>query len=527
MRYGIIPARAGSTPYPQEPTNDGKDHPRSRGEHSVPPAPSRSFSGSSPLARGAPPRPTRAASGGDHPRSRGEHFRRSCGWSGQEGSSPLARGALTQFATAHGSARIIPARAGSTGTTTGRAAPAKDHPRSRGEHSEINDGAVERYGSSPLARGALTQFATAHGSARIIPARAGSTPARHWIGARSWGSSPLARGAPWHKPNRRYPNGIIPARAGSTATPRGRPRRCRDHPRSRGEHRATSASTARASGSSPLARGARGRGPRTRSSRRIIPARAGSTAAGQASVRRESDHPRSRGEHGRGSRSGALMPGSSPLARGARAVTVRVLDREGIIPARAGSTVRLRFPAGAALDHPRSRGEHASACLRSTIRAGSSPLARGAPGSGAAPREPPRIIPARAGSTGRPAARRPGSADHPRSRGEHGHPDVPHRGQAGSSPLARGALSGRVPVLGVVGIIPARAGSTVVGVRVTEEDRDHPRSRGEHPRVVGRGVGGRGSSPLARGAQCELHKIGQAARIIPARAGSTLSIKAI
>ena len=175
-------------------------------------------------------------------------------------------------------------------------------------------------------------------------------------------------------------------------------------------------------GSSPHTRGA----PSTRTSRRC----------------RLTDHPRIRGEH--------------------LTVDDRMVGPVGIIPAYAGSTSRLsRWPpkiAGSSphtrgalrvgvcysygrWDHPRIRGEHRSPAQRHS--------------------QHPRIIPAYAGSTGEAVAFEPDrvgssphtrgalggaadaatdSEDHPRIRGEH--------------------LVGRHVAVGLVGIIPAYAGST-------------------------------------------------------------------
>ena len=52
-------------------------------------------------------------------------------------------------------------------------------------------------------------------------------------------------------------------------------------------------------------------------------------------------------------------------------------------------------------DHPCSRGEHLALIEHKMLHIGSSPLARGALGLSRLVRVPVRIIPARAGSTGR------------------------------------------------------------------------------------------------------------------------------
>ena len=95
-------------------------------------------------------------------------------------------------------------------------------------------------------------------------------------------------------------------------------------------------------GSSPRARGAVIAGRGGLSSRRIIPARAGSRSSGWASSFTAGDHPRARGEQ-------QLQPiriphnkGSSPRARGAAVGIDMTVAQPGIIPARAGS--RLKNP---------------------------------------------------------------------------------------------------------------------------------------------------------------------------------------
>ncbi len=177
------------------------------------------------------------------------------------------------------------------------------------------------------------------------------------------------------------------------------PTRRGDHPRSRGEHRVRRRLLVRLVGSSPLARGARDLHPHLSDHLRIIPARAGSTRGLSGTCRRSGDHPRSRGEHRPVSPRSPLSPGSSPLARGARVRDRRVRPRPGIIPARAGSTSRMRRMSRSLRDHPRSRGEHGLGQRHLPARA--------------------RIIPARAGSTFRERSRVRPVRDHPRSRGEH------------------------------------------------------------------------------------------------------------
>ena len=87
----------------------------------------------------------------------------------------------------------------------------------------------------------------------------------------------------------------------------------------------------------------------------------------------------------------------------------------------------------------------------------------------------------------------------PLARGLRVRPSVEARGYPGSSPLARGLPTTFLPGAPNVRIIPARAGFTGKGLERSSHAADHPRSRGVYlvapplPPFPG------GSSPLARG----------------------------
>ena len=215
----------------------------------------------------------------------------------------------------------------------------------------------------------------------------------------------------------------------------------------------------------------------------IIPARAGFTAA---------DHARALG--GRG---------SSPLARGLPIIGVRASAGMGIIPARAGFTTLFTHSAAYRADHPRSRGvyaDHVSCALGGR-----------------------RIIPARAGFTGRRLAGVDRCSDHPRSRGVYKASRTPSSVRYGSSPLARGLPASVGSGTPKMRIIPARAGFTHVKHVSREGTADHPRSRGVYsPRCPHPSVHV-GSSPLARGLPAAHAAVERERRIIPARAGFTLA----
>ena len=172
------------------------------------------------------------------------------------------------------------------------------------------------------------------------------------------------------------------------------------------------------------------------------------------------DHPRSRGVYANFGSRVRETRGSSPLARGLQTHVWAWCLREGIIPARAGFTNPRRSRRPPIRDHPRSRGVYSEPAASLTRISGSSPLARGLrvdidPNGTAA-----RIIPARAGFTDEFIIEKGYVRDHPRSRGVYSLRTSPSTMRTGSSPLARGLQSqppGRCPQNR---IIPARAGFT-------------------------------------------------------------------
>ena len=251
----------------------------------------------------------------DHPRSRGVYLWELDPEYGRQGSSPLARGLPPGPPASQASAGIIPARAGFTGFLTPALEAEGDHPRSRGVYDPLDLPARGAVGSSPLARGLLPAPHVVLQRRRIIPARAGFTSPRPGT------------------------------RCGSP-----------DHPRSRGVYTLTSSRALCAPGSSPLARGLLSNSSICVLCLWIIPARAGFTYKPTQLRRFDADHPRSRGVYLAAARNALRFIGSSPLARGLLDLGHGVVHRERIIPARAGFTAALDTTAQTSADHPRSRG---------------------------------------------------------------------------------------------------------------------------------------------------------------------------
>ena len=255
---GITPAYAGSTRGPPSPTTCSWDHPRLRGEHQWRGAAPEGELGSPPPTRGARSRTpagpqgpgiTPAYAGStvkgsimndlipDHPRLRGEHAAKPPQNAAHEGSPPPTRGAQAGHQRAGHRVGITPAYAGSTVRTRRCRRARRDHPRLRGEHSEI-----------------------------------GSRPRR------GRGSPPPTRGARSRDSCERDDDGITPAYAGSTMSGLAGLARLGDHPRLRGEHGFLGIASPSRLGSPPPTRGARHVFAAQERLVGITPAYAGSTA---------------------------------------------------------------------------------------------------------------------------------------------------------------------------------------------------------------------------------------------------------
>ena len=166
-------------------------------------------------------------------------------------------------------------------------------------------------------------------------------------------------------------------------------------------------------------------------------------------------------------------------------------------------------------------GEHMDARGYLFPGRGSSPHVRGAPFRLLACLIPSGIIPACAGSTMGPRPRRRPGTDHPRMCGEHSAQMARDYKAKGSSPHVRGAPSTQPAPHVRHGIIPACAGSTISVTFSRIDVRDHPRMCGEHSSTARVSSLQMGSSPHVRGALLFADWIAAHCGIIPACAGST------
>ena len=196
---GLIPAHAGKTRRATKRAVRSRAHPRSRGENRLVRQRVGLASGSSPLTRGKPSRPSACRScqrlipahagktrnvrdrgnrAWAHPRSRGEN-RLSMTWrSRMTGSSPLTRGKPTVSTWRITVFGLIPAHAGKTPGPRSVTDPHQAHPRSRGENAPPSGVLSTEAGSSPLTRGKPHGSSLTQPHRRLIPAHAGKTPSR-------------------------------------------------------------------------------------------------------------------------------------------------------------------------------------------------------------------------------------------------------------------------------------------------------------------------------------------------------------
>ena len=273
----FIPAPAGNTLSPSQPTVYPPVHPRASGEHRIPCLrPVRSV-GSSPRQRGTLPANNRSArdtrfipapAGNTaeravpsanlavHPRASGEHIRQRWGFSSTGGSS-----------------------------------------RASGEHGRCSRSNSWSDGSSPRQRGTRQPAKCATRSIRFIPAPAGNTL---YLAAQCCPLSVHPRasgGTPRSAWSSSAGTRFIPAPAGNTRQMHQNPQGIVVHPRASGEHLRAVADPRLMIGSSPRQRGTLGGVSLDLLQRRFIPAPSGNTSTHAPEIALSPVHPRASGEH--------------------------------------------------------------------------------------------------------------------------------------------------------------------------------------------------------------------------------------
>ena len=312
-----------------------------------------------------------------HPRACGENFTRTPAVRSPGGSSPRVRGKRPPLVLFGAAVGLIPARAGKTVRGGGACTLAPAHPRACGENPADLGGEPGDGGSSPRVRGKQSACSRSEARRRLIPARAGKT------------STQDVSTRPWR---------LIPARAGKTK-PRSRIAWLNSaHPRACGENRRRAWESMDSWGSSPRVRGKLWSVRRAGGEPRLIPARAGKTMLRRKSPVYIAAHPRACGENPRARHLPGDCYGSSPRVRGKQQWVGR--------------------DEGVAVAHPRACGENSSVYTPVSSAAGSSPRVRGKRAVVWAAVQMPRLIPARAGKTGRTQGRNSPLRAHPRACGE-------------------------------------------------------------------------------------------------------------
>ena len=391
-----------------------------------------------------------------HPRAGGENSKLQAALNRETGSSPRGRGKLGVCAIGARVCGLIPARAGKTDCGVQFPGRAAAHPRAGGENRGLSRKRRRLHGSSPRGRGKLRRLAPSRALIRLIPARAGKTgtggsrsvsPRAHpRAGGENAceaserrgqvGSSPRGRGKPTHALATGFKRRLIPARAGKTIECRPEASDEEAHPRAGGENRDDERGERVCHGSSPRGRGKlRSRAAALRASR-LIPARAGKTGAGAGVGVRA--HPRAGGENPAAQEAASLTRGSSPRGRGKRCRRRRPPTRRGLIPARAGKTIGRDGVSDVKRAHPRAGGENMFYETELADARGSSPRGRGKLECGLTVLGGERLIPARAGKTPERAATRQCAWAHPRAGGENAIRAETVDGLRGSSPRGRG-----------------------------------------------------------------------------------------
>ena len=198
--------------------------------------------------------------------------------------------------------------------------------------------------------------------------------------------------------------------------------------------------------------------------------------------------------------------GSSPRGRGKLLEFHRLVSLLGLIPARAGKTCPRPLPRARRAAHPRAGGENSRIGMRPAFHRGSSPRGRGKRARSTRWCAHRGLIPARAGKTLAVQADSIKHQAHPRAGGENRQRVEGADATAGSSPRRRGKPGTMTTRPASSRLIPARAGKTISSWSFLLDEA------GSSPRGRGKRLANQGGLALLR--------------LIPARAGKTRPVTA-
>ena len=192
-----------------------------------------------------------------------------------------------------------------------------------------------------------------------------------------------------------------------------------------------------------------------------------------------------------------------------------------LIPARAGKTHLSNALCPTSQAHPRACGENPRSGQGAGGEQGSSPRVRGKRRNRPRLQADAGLIPARAGKTPRWSSSGPRRSAHPRACGENAGLPTESPAFFGSSPRVRGKPRRVLCSRLWVRLIPARAGKTISTSEPRMRPAAHPRACGENLAQNGGDLQSCGSSPRVRGKHRALGVGDDRDRLIPARAGKT------
>ncbi len=232
-------------------------------------------------------------------------------------------------------------------------------------------------------------------------------------------------------------------------------------------------------------------------------------------------HPRACGEQCALAAAATFAAGSSPRVRGTGQRIGAHCRPDRFIPARAGNRCSNPRRRQSRPVHPRACGEQTTRRKPTCARRGSSPRVRGTAMSDPIKGQSNRFIPARAGNRPEPQTWHSAHPVHPRACGEQLIAASPSFTARGSSPRVRGTAWRTMRRVASIRFIPARAGNSRHGSRLSKPRPVHPRACGEQRHTAPMTKPENGSSPRVRGTERLIGAGWGPVRFIPARAGNS------